>query len=68
MAELLEGHSRRIKDNLGLSRDGFLYIKGLLKSKGGLKGTRYIRTTEILRIFLYTVTIDLSIRKLVERF
>lgn len=66
--ELLQGHSARIRNNLGVSQRGFIYILEILESKGGLAQTRHMSTEEQLAIFLYAVTTDLSIRKLAERF
>lgn len=68
MAELLNGHPKRVKDNLGTSQEGFLYLEDLLIRKAGLQSTRYMGTTEQLGIFLYAVVTDLSMRKLAERF
>jgi hypothetical protein len=68
MKELLSGHSTRIKDNLGVTQEGFLYLEDLLIRKGSLQSTRYMGTSEQLGIFLYAVVTDLSIRKLAERF
>jgi len=68
MEELLNGHSDRIKHNLGVTKDGFLYIEELLIRNGGLRQTRYMSTTEQLGIFLYAVRSDLPIRGLCERF
>ena len=66
--ELLSGHLKRIRDNIGVTKEGFLYVEDLLIRKSSLRPTRYIGTAEQLGIFLYTVTTDLLIRKLVERF
>jgi uncharacterized protein YhhL (DUF1145 family) len=68
MEEPLTGHPKRIRDNLSISQTGFQYLEQLLIKKGGLRSSRYIDYTERLKIFLYTVTSDLSIRKLAERF
>jgi hypothetical protein len=68
MEELIYGHHRRIRDNLGVSQEGFMYLEDLLVRKGGLVPTRYMGTYEQLGIFLYAVTTDLSMRKLAERF
>jgi DDE superfamily endonuclease len=68
MEELLEGHHQRMKDNMGISAEGFLYLRGLLIEKAGLQSTRYMSATEQLGIFLYAVVTDLSMRKLAERF
>lgn len=66
--ELLQGHTKRIRDNLGVSQEGFIYLEDLLKKKSTLQATKYMGTTEQLGIFLYAVTTDLSMRKLAERF
>jgi DDE superfamily endonuclease len=68
MQELLDGHPTRIKDNLGISREGFRYLENLLIRKSNLRNSRYMDTTEQLGIFLYAVVTDLSMRKLAERF
>jgi hypothetical protein len=46
MEELLAGHPKRIRDNLGISQEGFLYLEDLLIEKAGLQPTRYMTTTE----------------------
>jgi hypothetical protein len=66
--ELLEGHHKRMKDNLGISAEGFVYLRDLLIEKAGLQSTHYMSETEQLSIFLYAVVTDLSMRKLAERF
>ncbi len=66
--ELLSGHPKRIRDNMGVTKEGFLYVEDLLIRKSSLRPTRYMGTAEQLGIFLYAVTTDLSIRKLAERF
>jgi hypothetical protein len=68
MEELLNSHHARVRDNMGISREGFLYLEDILVQRSGLRNTRYIDTKEQLGIFLYAVTSDLLIRKLVERF
>jgi hypothetical protein len=68
MEELLTGHPKRMRDNMGISQAGFQYLEQLLTQNGGLKSARYIDSTERLGIFLYAVTSDLSMRKLAERF
>lgn len=68
MRELLSGHPSRIKDNQGISKEGFLYLENLLVRKSNLRDTRYMDTTEQLGIFLFAVVTDLSMRKLAERF
>jgi hypothetical protein len=68
MDELLDGHPLRIKDNLGITQEGFRQLESLLIRKSGLEVTRYMSTTEQLGIFLYAVVTDLSMRKLAERF
>jgi hypothetical protein len=68
MDELLEGHEARIRDNLGVSREGFLHLEKVLKEESTLQATKYMGTKEQLGIFLYAVTTNLSMRKLTERF
>jgi hypothetical protein len=68
MEELLSGHPARIKDNLSISKAGFQYLENLLIRKSDLRDTRYMDTTEQLGIFLYSVSTDLSMRRLAERF
>ena len=68
MEELLTGHPKRMRDNMGISQAGFQYLEQLLIQNGGLKSARYIDSTERLGIFLYAMTSDLSMRKLAERF
>ena len=66
MEELLNGYYNQMKDNLGMSAEGFLYLRDLLVEKAGLQSTRYMSVTEKLGIFLYTVMTDLSMQKLAE--
>lgn len=66
--ELLDGHPARMRDNLRVSKEGFLYLEDLLIRKAGLCSTRYMKTTKQLGIFLYAVVTGLSMRKLAERF
>jgi hypothetical protein len=68
MEELLGGHPKRIRDNIGILLAGFRFIENFLKEKYRLHKTRYIGTAEQLGIFLYAIVTDLSIRKLAERF
>ncbi len=68
MEELLNSHYARVRDNMSISREGFLYLKDILVQRSSLRNTRYIGTKEQLGIFLYAVTSDLLIRKLAERF
>jgi hypothetical protein len=42
MEELFNKHPARLKDNLGVSREGVLCIKGLLIRKAGLASTRHM--------------------------
>jgi hypothetical protein len=66
--ELLTGHSKKMRDNLGISQAVFQYLEQLLIEKGGLQNSQYMDSIERLGIFLYAVTSDLSMRKLAERF
>jgi DDE superfamily endonuclease len=68
MDELLSGHPDRMKNNLGISQEGFVYLEQLLIEKGRLQSSRFMDSTERLGIFLYAVVSDLSMRKLAERF
>lgn len=68
MDELLSGHPGRMRNNLGISQRGFIYLEQLLIEKGGLQSSRFMDSTERLGIFLYAVVTDLSMRKLAERF
>jgi DDE superfamily endonuclease len=68
MEELLSGHPARMKDNLHISQAGFRYLENLLVRKSNFRDTRYMDTIEQLGIFLYSVSTDLSMRKLAERF
>jgi hypothetical protein len=42
MQELLGGHPKRIRDNMGMSLARFRFIGSLLKEKCGLYKTRYM--------------------------
>lgn len=66
--KILDGNPHRLRNNLGVSRRGFLFLENELIKKAGLKETKFMTTTEIIRIFLYAVTSDLFIRKFAERF
>ena len=41
MEELLTGHPKRMRDNMGISQTGFQYLKKLLIEKGGLQRPIY---------------------------
>jgi DDE superfamily endonuclease len=68
MDELLSGDPKRVRDNMGVSREGFLYLEELLIKKSGLRATRWMGTSEQLGIFLNAVVTDLPMCKLAERF
>jgi hypothetical protein len=68
LKELLNRHPRRIRDNLGVSRESFYLLEDLLIKKSNLRSTRFIGRTEQFGIFLYAVVTDPSIRKLAEIF
>ncbi|RKF58298.1 hypothetical protein GcM3_183030 [Golovinomyces cichoracearum] len=69
MRELVYGPSdKRIEEVMGISQEGFISLRKRLERNAGLEATRNMSTDEQLRIFLYAVTSDLSMRKLGEQF
>ncbi|THV03776.1 hypothetical protein K435DRAFT_565986, partial [Dendrothele bispora CBS 962.96] len=51
--ELCDGHSDRIKENLGLRRHVFFQLVKVLQQEGGLKPRRHVDIDEIVATFLY---------------
>src|ERR1700735_844936 len=70
MEELLAGHPKRIRDNLGISQEGFLQLKDILIENAGFRPTRYMTTTEQLaeRFQRSTETIDRVYHKVMKLF
>jgi len=66
--ELLQNHPQRIKNNMGVSQEGFHYICNFLQRKTMFGATKGISAEEQLAVFLYAVTTNLSMRRLAERF
>jgi hypothetical protein len=65
--ELLTGHPRRIRTELGVHRSTFiLLVKSMQKL--GLRSSRHVSIEEQLAIFLYTVVTGLSCVHVGERF
>jgi len=65
--ELLEGHPKRIRSELGVSRDVFLELIMELRELGH-GDSRYVSLEEQLAIFLYMSVTGLTIRHVGERF
>jgi hypothetical protein len=65
--ELLNGHPKRIRCELGVTKDVFLQLIHELQSMGITK-SRYVSLEEQLGIFLYTSVTGLSVRHVGERF
>jgi hypothetical protein len=63
--ELLTGHPTRMKNNLEVWKEAFLYLESLLRRRSNLQSTKYMGTAEQLG---YAVATELSIRKPAERF
>ena len=65
--ELLAGHPRRIRTELGVSHRVFHQLIAALRSFGW-KSSRHVSLEEQLAIFLYASVTGLSVRHLGERF
>jgi hypothetical protein len=65
--ELLEGHPKRIRSELGVSRDVFLELIEELRGLGH-ENSRYVSLEEQLAIYLYMSVTGLTIRHVGERF
>lgn len=65
--ELLGGHPKRIRSELGVSRDVFLELIEELRELGH-GDSRYVSLEEQLAIFLYMSVTGLTIRHVGERF
>jgi hypothetical protein len=65
--ELRLGHPDRMKNNLGISQEGFVFVsleQLLIEKGGGLQSSHFMDSTErLIRIFLYAVVTDLSMRE-----
>ena len=65
--ELLHGHPRRIRTELGVSREVFLALIMKLREMGETD-SKYVTLEEQLAIFLYACVTGLTVRHLGERF
>jgi hypothetical protein len=65
--ELLTGHPRRIRNELGVSRETFLTLVENLRGIG-IRSSRYVTIEEQVSIFLYTAVTGLSSVHVGERF
>ena len=65
--ELLEGHPKRIRHELGVSKDVFLALIGELREMGH-SDSRYVTLEEQLAIFLYSCVTGLTVVHVGERF
>ena len=68
MDELLQGHTARFKDQMGMERHVFCALLGILGRKGLLRDSKHVSAVEQLGIFLYICSSGLSNRKTQERF
>ena len=68
VSELIHGHPDRIKTELGVSLDVYIFLLAELRLNCGLNHSRYIDIEEQLAIFLYTCRTGLTIRHVGERF
>ncbi|KAL3715621.1 hypothetical protein ACJRO7_007363 [Eucalyptus globulus] len=68
MMEVLQGHSDRIYESFRMERHVFLNLCGLMKARGWLKDSRYIKVDEQIGIFLFMICHKNSNRTLCERF
>ena len=67
LQELLHGHPKHIRTELGVHKEVFHALIRVLQSMGH-GDTRYVTLEEQLAIFLYTSVTGLSIRHVGERF
>ncbi|KAL3734424.1 hypothetical protein ACJRO7_023731 [Eucalyptus globulus] len=68
MMEVLQGHSYRIYESFRMERHVFLNLCDLMKARGWLKDSRYIKVDEQIGIFLFMICHKNSNRTLCERF
>ncbi|XP_056172358.1 uncharacterized protein LOC130139431 [Syzygium oleosum] len=68
VSELLHGHSDRVYEAFRMERHVFLNLCGLLKSRGWLADSRYIRVDELVAMFLLMICHKNSNRALCKRF
>ncbi|XP_056168193.1 uncharacterized protein LOC130138371 [Syzygium oleosum] len=68
VSELLHEHSDRVYEAFRMERHVFLNLCGLLKSRGWLAGSRYVRVDEQVAMFLLMICHKNSNRALCERF
>ncbi|XP_048140961.1 uncharacterized protein LOC115743413 isoform X2 [Rhodamnia argentea] len=66
--EVLYGHPRRVYEAFRMERHVFLNLCDLMKARGWLKDSRYIRVDEQIGIFLSMICHKNSNRDLCERF
>ncbi|XP_056173704.1 uncharacterized protein LOC130139873 isoform X2 [Syzygium oleosum] len=68
VSELLHGHSDRVYEAFRMEGHVFLNLCGLLKSRGWLADSRYVRVDEQVAMFLLMICHKNSNRALCERF
>ncbi|XP_056164296.1 uncharacterized protein LOC130137373 [Syzygium oleosum] len=68
VSELLHGHSDRVYEAFRMERHVFLNLYGLLKSRGWLADSRYVRVDEQVAMFLLMICHKNSNRAVCERF
>ena len=67
--ELLTGHPKRIRNELGVHKSTFIALIKVLQAPGiGLQSSRHVSIEEQLAIFLYTVVTGISCIHVGERF
>jgi hypothetical protein len=67
VSELLAGHPKRIRQELGVQKHVFQALITALKD-AGYKPSKFVTLEEQLAIFLYTCVTGLSLRHVCERF
>jgi hypothetical protein len=66
--ELIQGHDRRFKDQLGMAKHVFFRLSFELQTCCGLRSTKYVTADEKLATFLHFARIGCGTRVLQERF
>jgi hypothetical protein len=68
MEELLEGHDRQFRNQMGMEKHVFRQLIKVLQVKAGLGDTKHVTIEEQLGIFLHMAVTGNSNRKMQERF
>lgn len=68
VAELLNGNTNRIYESLGMERHVFINLCNLMKHRGWLQDSRYVRVDEQLAMFVQALQGSCSTRRRCERF